>query len=107
MKKIFLDLLKQPITNSYLNKIDKKTIKKEYFYNLKISYDTISHLISIYKPINPNKQYTSKYAHRASESATMKKSFKDVSEKLIKKFKPKMSLEIGSNDGVFIKNFKK
>ncbi len=107
MKKIFLDLLKQPITNSYLDKIDKKTIKKEYFYNLKISYDTISHLISIYKPINPNKQYTSKYAHRASESATMKKSFKDVSEKLIKKFKPKMSLEIGSNDGVFIKNFKR
>ena len=25
MKKIFLDLLKQPITNSYLDKIDKKT----------------------------------------------------------------------------------
>lgn len=35
MKKIFLDLLKQPITNSYLDKIDKKTIKKNTFIILK------------------------------------------------------------------------
>ena len=107
MKKIFLDLLKQPITNSYLQNTDKKTLKKEFFYNLKISYNTKNHLVSIFKPVNPNKQYTGKYAHRASESATMRKSFKSISDKLVKKFRPAVSMEIGSNDGVFIKNFSK
>ncbi len=107
MKKIFLDLLKQPITNSYLSKLDNKNIKKEFFYNLKISYDTKNHLVSIFKPINPKKQYTDQYAHRASESMTMRKSFKSISKKLIKKFRPRTLMEIGSNDGVFIKNFSK
>ena len=37
----------------------------------------------------------------------MKKSFKSISKKLVKKFRPKILMEIGSNDGVFIKNFSK
>ena len=40
MKKIFLKLLKQPITNSYLHNFSKKNLKKEFFYNLNVSFDT-------------------------------------------------------------------
>ncbi len=107
MKKVFLNLLKQPITNSYLNKINKKTIKKEFFYNLSVAYDNKTHLVSLSKPVNPKMQFTDKYAHRASQSITMLKSFKKISKNLKKRFKPKKTLEIGSNDGVFLKNFRK
>ena len=37
----------------------------------------------------------------------MKKSFNKLSKKIKKKFKPRLILEIGSNDGVLIKNFQK
>ena len=107
MKKIFLNLLKQPITNSYLPDLKLTTIKNEFFYNLSIAFDTNNYLVSIKKPINPKKQYTDKYAHRASQSKTMQLAFKKIATNLKKRFKPNLSLEIGSNDGVFIKNFNK
>lgn len=107
MKKKFLDLLKQPITNSYLSSINSKSIKQEYFYNLSVSFNTNNYLVSLSKPVDPKKQYTDKYAHRASQSITMRKSFKSIADKLKLRFKPQLSMEIGSNDGVFLKNFKK
>ncbi len=105
MKKIFLNLGKQPLANSFLKDISKKTIKREFFYNLKICYDTSNFLVSIQRPVNPKKQYTSKYAHRASESQTMRIAFKNIAFNLQKKFRPNTVMEIGSNDGVFLKNF--
>ncbi len=107
MKKTFLNLLKQPITNSYLSNIKSSTLKREIFYNLSLTFDTNNYLVSIKKPVNPKSQYTDKYAHRASESKTMNMAFKKIASKLKKKFKPSLSMEIGSNDGVFLKNFNK
>ena len=107
MKIKFLDLLNQPITNSYIDKINNKNIKDEFFYNLSIGFNKKNYLVSLLNPINPKRQYTDKYAHRASQSITMNESFKTIALKLKKKFKPKLSLEIGSNDGVFLKNFNK
>ena len=107
MKKKFLNLLNQPITNSYLTSIDKKSIKNEYFYNLTVTFDTKNFLVSLSKPVDPKRQYTDKYAHRASQSLTMRKAFSSVAKKLKARFKPKLSMEIGSNDGVFLKNFDK
>jgi methylation protein EvaC len=107
MNKKFLDLLNQPITNSYLSSINKKNIRQEYFYNLSVMFNTENYLVSLSEPVDPKKQYTDKYAHRASQSITMNKSFKSVANKLKSRFKPNLSMEIGSNDGVFLKNFKK
>ena len=107
MKKKFLDLGKQPITNSYLNDTKKRTTNNEFFYNLKVGFDKRNYLVSLMKFVNPKKQYTSKYAHRASQSKTMSKAFAGIAKKLNKRFKPSKILEIGSNDGVFIKNFRK
>jgi methylation protein EvaC len=105
--KIILNLGKQPITNSYLKDLNKNTLKKEIFYNLQVIFNTKNYLISIKKKINPRLQYTNKYAHRASQSSTMLKSFKLLSKRIKKRFMPKKILEIGSNDGAFIKNFPK
>ena len=107
MKKKFLDLGKQPIANSFLPSNSKKTLSKEFFYNLSVSFDTDNFLISVTNPVNPKIQYTDKYAHRASESITMRKAFKKIANKLKRKFNPKIVMEIGSNDGVFIRNFNK
>ena len=105
MKKDFLNLGRQPIANSFLSSISKKSLKSEYFYNLIISFDTKNFLVSVKKPVNPKIQYTDKYAHRASESQTMRNAFRSAALKLYKRFKPKKIMEIGSNDGVFLKNF--
>ena len=107
MKKVFLNLLKQPITNSYLPNLKNTTLKNEFFYNLSMAFDTNNYLVSIKKPINPKNQYTDKYAHRASQSKTMNIAFKKIAIKLKNRFKPKLTIEIGSNDGVFLKNFGK
>jgi len=105
MKKDFLNLGRQPIANSFLSSISKKSLKSEYFYNLIISFNTKNFLVSVKKPVNPKIQYTDKYAHRASESQTMRNAFRSAALKLYKRFKPKKIMEIGSNDGVFLKNF--
>jgi methylation protein EvaC len=101
----FLDLGKQPLANSFLEK--KNLNNEEFFYNLSIGFNPNNFLVSILNPANPKKQYTNKYAHRASQSKTMRKKFKETSIKLKNRFKPKITLEIGSNDGAFIKNFNK
>ena len=107
MNKVFLNLGRQPLANSFLKDIGKKTLQNEFFYNLKICFNSKNYLVSIAKPVNPKKQYTDKYAHRASESKTMRFAFKKVAQKLFKRFRPKKIMEIGSNDGAFLKNFDK
>mgnify|MGYP006397394397 CR=1 FL=1 len=78
MKKKFLDLGKQPLANSFLHNISKKNLKREYFYNLSVGFDKKNHQVSLTKHVNPKMQYTNSYAHRASQSQTMKKSFQDI-----------------------------
>ena len=107
MKKNFLNLGRQPLANSFLASNSKRNTSKEFFYNLNISFDTSSYLVAVAKPVNPKFQYTDKYAHRASESVTMRNAFAKIAKKLNKKYKPNIIMEIGSNDGVFIKNFQK
>lgn len=104
MKKIeFLNLGRHPITNNFFNK--KKN--KEFLYNLKLIYHKSTKLISLGKFVPPKKMFNNKYAHRASASKTMQLAYKKLAVFLIKKYKPKSIMEIGSNDGCFIKHFKK
>ena len=96
MKKKFLDLGIHPLANSFLSKKEIKHPKEEYFYKLSVGFNTKNYLVSLMRFVNPKKQYTNQYAHRASQSKTMNQSFKKTANMLIKKFKPQISLEIGS-----------
>ena len=51
--------------------------------------------------------FDNKYPYRSSMSKTMMISSKKLSVKIKKNFNPSILLEIGSNDGGFIKNFNK
>jgi methylation protein EvaC len=105
-KKInFLNLGEQPLANYYLKKEQIK--KKEKKYKLIVCFDTITKLVSIKKTFSSKMMFNDKYPYRSSMSNTMKKSFKTLSNKIKKEFKPNKILEIGSNDGSFIRNFNK
>ena len=100
-----MDLGLQPLANNYLNKSQLK--KKEKKYRLKVGLNVETKLVSINKPLSSKIMFNNKYPYRSAMSKTMLKSFKDLSKLINKKFKPNKILEIGSNDGSFIKNFYK
>ena len=101
----FLDLGLQPLANNYLSKKNLK--KKEKKYRLKVGINLKTKLVSINKPISSKIMFNNKYPYRSSMSKTMIKSFIELSKLINKKFNPNKILEIGSNDGSFIKNFSK
>ena len=107
MIKKFLDLGSQPLANKYLTKKDLIRKKREYFYHLEVGFNTKSNLVSILNTVSSEKMFDKKYPYRASMSQTMLDSFKKLSRNIIKKFNPNFIIEIGSNDGSFIKNFNK
>ena len=90
MKKEFLNLGKQPITNAF---ITKKEFDKEYYYNLSIVYDTQTKMVSLKEQVKPELMFNHTYAHRASQSYTMMNAFKKVAKYLDKNFRPKLILE--------------
>ena len=105
-KKIeFLDLGQQPLANYYLDKSQINKIERKY--KLIICFDNQSKLVSIKKTFSSKMMFNNKYPYRSSMSQTMQKSFKELSQQIKKEIKPKKILEIGSNDGSFLKNFNK
>ena len=99
---IFLDLGTQPLANNFLKSLNKQTTR----YRLLVDFEKKTSLVSIKKKFQSAKMFNNKYPYRSSLSKTMNKNFKDLSKNIIKKFKPKKILEIGCNDGIFLKNFK-
>tara|TARA_Y100000590_G_scaffold196198_1_gene222755 strand:+ start:2504 stop:3748 length:1245 start_codon:yes stop_codon:yes gene_type:complete len=107
MIKKFLDLGLQPLANKYLTKKDLVKKKVEYYYHLEIGFNTTSKLVSILNTVSSQKMFDKKYPYRASMSQTMLNSFKRLSGDITKTFNPDLIMEIGSNDGSFVKNFNK
>ena len=105
MSKIqFLDLGWQPIANGFL---DNKDPEKEYFYSLRVALDAETNLFTQMECVKPDLMFNDNYAYRASMSYTMRKHFEDFSRsmKSYTRLDNGRVLEIGSNDGVFIKNW--
>jgi len=105
MIKKFLDLGIQPLANQYLSKPINLSRKKGQLYNLNVCFNSKTKLVSISKKIPVKKMFNNTYPYKSSMSKTMLDSFKNLSNEIKKRFKPKLFLEIGSNDGALIKNF--
>ena len=102
MKKEFLDLGRQPVANAFLKKED---FDDEFLFDLKVVFDTESKLVSIKKFVDPERIFNENYPYTTSNSFPMVKHFKETAEMLMKEFNPLTVMEIGSNDGVFLKNW--
>ena len=107
MYKKFLDLGLQPLANKYLTKSDLIKKKSKDYYHLEVGFNLKSKLVSIMNVISAKKMFDDKYPYRSSMSKTMLNSFKKLAQRIKKTFNPNFIIEIGSNDGSFIKNFDK
>ena len=101
MIKTFLDLGMQPLANNFSKKFVPPLIR------LKIKFDTRSKLVMINNHVNKELMFNKSYPYRSSKSKLVEKLFRELSEKIKKKIKPKNILEIGCNDGTFASNFNK
>jgi|TARA_B100000902_G_scaffold362215_1_gene380311 methylation protein EvaC len=82
------------------NKNDKPNL-----YDLKVVFDDDTKLVQVVNNVDSNKMFNSTYVYDSSRSMTMLKHFEEAALSLQRRFKPELSLEIGSNSGIFIKHF--
>ncbi len=97
---------KMPIANGFLK---KKDFKKEFFFNLSVSFSEELSLLQLNDHPQPKKMFNSRYPFYTSSSEFMKSHFKEYANWAKKKFLKKNQnkiVEIGSNDGTFLNNFK-
>ena len=102
MKKEFLNLGKQPIANGFLYEED---IPDEFFFDLRVVFDEDTKLVSLKDFVKPELMFNENYVYVSSMSQTMRDHFSAAATTFTDRFDPAKVMEIGSNDGVFIKNF--
>ncbi len=96
--KKFMSFGRMPIANAFV----KNPKMKEYYFELAPGYCPKCSLFQLITQPNPKKLFHENYAFFAGTSSKMQKHFKDLANKLIKKFKIKkndLTVEIGNNDG--------
>jgi len=100
--KNFLNLGRQPIANAFIKEED---FDDEFFYDLVVGFDEETGLVSLAEFVPPDKIFNENYAYHTSQSFPMVQHFKDIAIQLQAEFNPQRILEIGSNDGTFLKNW--
>ena len=102
MKREFLDLGRQPIANNFVKEDEHHS---EFFYDLKVVFDEETKLVSMKDFVKPEMMFNEDYKYNTSMSTPMVNHFKSVAEMLTEEFRPVNVMEIGSNDGPFIRHF--
>tara|TARA_R100000008_G_scaffold42845_1_gene24732 strand:+ start:253 stop:1440 length:1188 start_codon:yes stop_codon:yes gene_type:complete len=102
MKRQFLDLGRQPIANGFLK---DKDFDGEFFFDLKVQFDDETCLVSLSEFVPPEKMFNDDYVYHSSMSITMREHFEDAARTFINEYEPSKVMEIGSNDGVFVRHF--
>ena len=104
--KPFMSFGKMPMANGFL---DKKNFKKEFFYKLDVGFCKKNYLFQVNDHPKSPHIFNNNYPFYTNKSIYMVHHFKNYFKWVKKKFLNKKSkiIEIGSNDGSFLKNFKK
>jgi len=103
--KPFLDFGNMPIANAFYNLED---YKKQYFYRMKVCFCKKCFCFQLLNIPKPKQMFHQKYAYFASTSKSMELHWKNLAKDLKnqnKNKKNKIIIDIGSNDGIFLKNF--
>lgn len=102
----FLSFGKMPIANGFLL---RRNFKKEFFFDLKVCFCKNCYLFQLFKQPSPKKMFHKNYAFFSETSEYMKQHFKKSASLITRNFRKRKNfsiLELGSNDGIFLKNFK-
>ena len=102
--KPFMSFGRMPLANGFLL---QKNFTKEYFYEMKVGFNKKYSLFQLDSHPNPSSMFHKKYPFYTSSSKFMIEHFKKYA-KWVKKYLKINSkiIELGSNDGTFLKNFK-
>lgn len=103
--KPFMSFGKMPLANGFL---EKKSFNKEFFYEMEVGFSEKFSLFQLNDHPKPEKMFNETYPFYTGSSEVMKKHFKNYANWINKFFgsAPSKLIEIGSNDGTFLKNFK-
>ena len=104
--KPFISFGKMPLANGFLNKDD---FDSEYFFEMEVGFSEDLSLFQLNDHPKPEKMFNKKYPFYTGSSELMKTHFKKYADWIKNKFLKSNSklIEIGSNDGTFLSNFKK
>lgn len=103
--KRFLDLGRQPIANNFLANGD---LTNETFYHLEVFFCPECYTVQIGDCPAKEDIFNEEYAFFTSTSEYMKRHFKMLADEIKEKYLPNNGfiVEIGSNDGTFLSNFR-
>jgi methylation protein EvaC len=111
--KCFLTGKKIPIVINFgempvANKFHKNQKEKVTYFNMSLSFNKKYSLAQLSNAPSPKKLFNEEYAFLSSTSKNMETHFKMTAQEIKNKFYGKRIsiLEIGCNDGIFLKNFK-
>ena len=101
--KPFMSFGKMPIANGF---IEKKNFSDEFFFNMEVGFNDELSLFQLNDHPKPEKMFNQNYPFFTGSSEYMKTHFKKYAD-FVKKYITANSkvIEIGSNDGTFLKNF--
>ncbi len=102
--KPFMSFGKMPIANGFLK---KNEFKKEFFFEMQVGFSKELSLFQLNDHPKPTSMFNKNYPFFTGSSKGMIKHFKDYATWIKKNYfkKVKNMIEIGSNDGTFLKNF--
>ena len=101
----FMSFGKMPSANGFL---DKKDFENEFFYEMEVGFSKKISLLQLNEFSNPVKVHNERYPFYTSSSINMRKHFNHFAQWLKEKYLQKGSklIEVGSNDGTLLENFK-
>ena len=102
----FLDLGDQPIANNFLKK--EQLNRDELFYQLILTFCPTCYVVQLENTIPPSSMFNDKYPFVSSSSDFMVCHFNGLADMIKKNYLDEEGfiVELGSNDGTFLRNFK-
>ena len=96
---------RMPIANGF---IEEKNFSKEFYFNMEIGFSENLSLLQLMDHPKPEMMFNENYPFFTSSSSFMINHFQDYSKWIMDNYpnNNKKLIEIGSNDGTFLQNFK-
>ena len=104
--KPFMSFGKMPIANGFLS---KKNFNKEFFYEMEVGFSKRLSLFQLNSHPKPKQMFNKDYPFFTGSSKGMTRHFQSYANWIKKNYGAELKklLEIGSNDGTFLENFRK